>query len=202
MGPLRCQRHSPRIRMESINLFPVPSVDQTAALGLPHEVTVGGVTKAELRSLLDRAAVRLNGYAEQLFEAPRFQTGLETETICLQVVSPAVLGFAEGARFDHLTEVAAAHGLGLCPLQLGPHLRLQFLHQDKAPTAPRSMKNSAPSGSITVASEGPADDGRTPWGFYLRRIGEERWLRGYRSGPEHVWSPNDLLVFARRRAGV
>lgn len=171
-------------------------------MGLPDTVNVGGVGKPELRNLLDRAAVRLNAYAEQLFEDPRFQTGLEPGTVCLQVVSPAGLGFAAGARYDHLVQAAAARGLGLCPLELGPHLRLQFLHQEEAPTAAADLKGSAPSGSLTVASEGPVDEGQTPWGFYLRRIGEERWLRGYRSGPEHVWAPSDLLVFRRRSKGV
>lgn len=171
-------------------------------MGLPNEVSVGGVSKVELRALLDRAYVRLNAYAERLFEDPRFQVGPEPEVIRLQIVSPAALGFAEGARFDHLVQAAAARGLGLCPLELGPHLRLQFLHQEEAPTTAADLKGTAPSGSLTVASEGPADEGQTPWGFYLRRIGEERWLRGYRSGPEHVWAPSDLLVFRRNGEGV
>jgi hypothetical protein len=40
------------------------------------------------------------------------------------------------------------------------------------------------------------EDDEFPKGFYLRRIDGVLWLRGYRSGPAHVWSPDDRLVFA------
>ena len=60
-------------------------------MGLPNEVSVGGVSKVELRALLDRAYVRLNAYAERLFEDPRFQVGPEPEVIRLQIVSPGAL---------------------------------------------------------------------------------------------------------------
>ena len=39
-----------------------------------------------------------------------------------------------------------------------------------------------------------------PKGFYLRHIDGAPWLRGYRSGPEHVWSAQDRLLF-RSAAG-
>lgn len=188
--------------MESFNHSLFAPASQATALGFPDEVSVGGVSKAELRKLLDQAAVRLNAYAEQLFEDSRFETCRDPEMLRLEVLSPTALGFAEGARFDHLVQAAAARGLGLCPLELGPHLRLQFLHQEEAPTSACDFKGSAPSGSITVASAEPLGDGLAPWGFYVRRIGNERWLRGYRSGPEHVWAPRDLLVFRRRREGI
>lgn len=41
-------------------------------------------------------------------------------------VSVAALGFPDGATFARVVERAATDGLFLCPLELGPHLRLQF----------------------------------------------------------------------------
>ena len=40
-----------------------------------------------------------------------------------------------------------------------------------------------------------SDDDEVPKGFYLRRIEGVLWLRGYRAGAEHVWSPDDRLLF-------
>jgi hypothetical protein len=40
-----------------------------------------------------------------------------------------------------------------------------------------------------------AQDESIPKGFYLRRIEGILWLRGYRSGPEHLYSPEDRFVF-------
>jgi hypothetical protein len=40
-----------------------------------------------------------------------------------------------------------------------------------------------------------AADDDIPKGFCLRRIDGVLWLRGYRSGPEHIWSPDDRLIF-------
>jgi hypothetical protein len=51
-----------------------------------------------------------------------------------------------------------------------------------------------------VASSPLDDADETPRGFYLRRVEGVPWLRGYRSGPGHVWSPEDLFVFARGRS--
>ena len=93
-----------------------------------------------------------------------------------------------------LVSRALASGLGECPLELGPHLRLQFSDQPEAPDLPTAHR--APPGSLTVASR-PLDDGdESPQGFYLRRVGGVSWLRGYRSWAGHVWSPGDVLVFS------
>jgi len=47
-----------------------------------------------------------------------------------------------------------------------------------------------------VASAPLAQDDETPKGFYLRRIEGVLWLRGYRSWPGHIWSPQDMFVFS------
>jgi len=107
---------------------------------------------------------------------------------------------ADGAReqghsIDQIHERAAQLGLLLCPLELGPHLRLQFLEQPEGSVGYPPSQHRAPPGSITVASPELVQDECTPKGFYLRHIEGILWLRGYRSGPEHLWSPEDRLVF-------
>jgi hypothetical protein len=58
-------------------------------------------------------------------------------------------------------------------------------------------QHQAPSGSITIATERLDDDDDVPKGFYLRRIEGVLWLRGYRSGGEHIWGAGDRFLFRR-----
>lgn len=158
-----------------------------------HNVRVGGWSKEDLLIELERRGVRLNDAARELFSDPRFTTLAEPRDVSCVQLSVAELGHPHGATVDAWQGSAFERGLALCPLELGPHLRLQYLDQVEA-TQPAS-RHAAPPGSVTIASAPLSDDCEAPRGFYLRRIAGELWLRGYRSGPDHVWSPEDLLVF-------
>jgi hypothetical protein len=112
-------------------------------------------------------------------------------------LSVAELGFSEGATYPQITARALEAGLTECPLELGPHLRVQFPDQLEAPTATPSTVRRAPPGSIIVASPPLDDEVFTPRGFYLRRLGGALWLRGYWSSIDHVWAAPDVFVFSR-----
>ena len=56
------------------------------------------------------------------------------------------------------------------------------------------VPHQAPPGSITVVSD-PLIDDDVPKGFYPRRVDGVLWLRGYVSGPNHIWQPGDRLAF-------
>ncbi len=86
--------------------------------------------------------------------------------------------------------------MGLCPPELGPYLRLEYLDQPEGNFG-SSMQHQAPSGSITIASEVLTEDEDFPKGFYLRRINGELWLRGYRADHLHVWNPGDHFIFCQ-----
>ena len=161
-------------------------------------VLVGGVDRTALRERLRQARVRLNPLAEQLFVDARFVTAATPSTVHVVAVSVCDLGFLRGATFEQLVCAAAQRGLSVCPLELGPHLRLKWLDQPEVEAPADVPTGTAPPGAVTVASVAPADHADVPWGFYLRRIGGEPWLRGYRSWSGHVWPPQDVLAFARR----
>ena len=93
----------------------------------------------------------------------------------------------------------AGVGLGLCPLELAPRLRLLLLDQAEGAAGQPLTRNCAPHGAITVASAPLDDDEDVPRGFYLRRIEGTLWLRGYRSWDGHLWSPGDILAFSKGR---
>ena len=147
---------------------------------------------------LQESGVRLNALALRLFEDTRFTTRPTPTTLQAVQVSVASLGFSAGATFSPLVKRAAAAGLELCPLELGPHFRLSYPQQAEAVGQP-ATSGCAPPGAITVASAPLDDRDETPKGFYLRRIEGTLWLRGYRSWGGHVWSPHDVLAFIRRR---
>jgi hypothetical protein len=160
-------------------------------------VRIGGVTRAELLSRLQRAGVLLNEAAETLFADDRFTTSLLSTSVEVVSFSVAELGFPDGASFGDIVERANNIGLLLCPLEVGPHLRLQFIYQPEGFIGQPVSQNCAPPGSLTVASAPLAQDDDSPKGFYLRRIEGALWLRGYRSWAGHIWSPRDRLAFVR-----
>jgi len=169
---------------------------------LPSAVRVGGMDKQELIQALRRHNVYLNQAAEALLDDPRFTPLARGKVIEITAVSVSGLGFGEGATYEQLTARAVESGLIECPLELGPHLRMQFLDQPEGFAGLPLTQHRAPPGSITVASS-PLDDGdETPDGFYLRRIDGVLWLRGYWSWPGNIWSPEDVFVFSRGGSAI
>jgi hypothetical protein len=162
---------------------------------ITRPVTVGGLTKSELMEQLHRNAISMNESAERLFASDHFTTSETRYSVTTVELTVRDLGFAQGATINEIYARAAALGLGLCPLELGPHLRLQYLDQPEGYWEQPVRQHQAPSGSITIASEKLTEDDDFPKGFYLRRIKGELWLRGYRSGAQHVWEADDHFIF-------
>lgn len=158
-------------------------------------VTTGGLARDALRLRLLAADVHMNAYAERLFADPRFCTASESSRVHTAELTVADLGLPHGGTFLDITTHARAVGLELCPLELGPWLRMQFVEQPESDPGGAHTQGRAPAGSITVASEPLDDDDDTPKGFYLRRIDGVLWLRAYRASADHQWSPDDRLVF-------
>jgi hypothetical protein len=158
-------------------------------------VRTGGVSKSELLTRLQLAGVRLNEAALTLFADERFTTSTVSSDMEIVELSVAGLGFREGATLGELVDKAASMGLSLCPMELGPHLRLQFTDQSEGLLGQPLTQNRAPPVSVTIASAPIADDDDIVKGFYLRRMEGILWLRGYRSWPGHRWSPEDRFAF-------
>jgi len=161
-------------------------------------IRIGGAGKLELLSRLELAGVGLNEAAQALFADERFTTSVSGSLIEIVERSVGGLGLRSGATFDQIVEHAAVAGLSLCPMEAGPHFRLQYTDQPEGFLGHPPSRHRAPPGSITVASAPLADDEETPRGFYLRRIQGVLWLRGYRSWPGHIFSPDDTFVFLLR----
>jgi hypothetical protein len=162
---------------------------------IERTVQIGGQTKAELLEELEANGVELNEAARVLFAIDGFITSEERGTVRTVEISVRDLGFPQGATFSDICASARRLGFGVCPLEVGPHLRLQFLDQPEGFLGKPVYQHRAPPGSITVASEILSEDDEFPKGFYLRRINGTLWLRGYRAGLDHIWDAEDSFVF-------
>lgn len=168
-----------------------------ASCSVTRIVRVGGMSKSDLLAELQNRGIELNDYGRTLFAHENFTTSASISHLETVEISVGDLGYAQGATTAQIHERAAELGLGLCPLELGPHLRMQFLDQPEGYIGYPPSQHRAPPGSITVASQPLTDDDTVPKGFYLRRINGVLWLRGYCSGPENLWRPEDRLIFCR-----
>lgn len=155
------------------------------------------MSKSELLEELRKNRVQLNESAQILLGHDKFTTSEIRSIVETVELSVAELGYAQGATSAQINERAATFGLSFCPLELGPHLRLEFLDQQEGYWGYPPSQHRAPPGSITVVSVPLTQDEEFPQGFYLRRIKGELALRGYHAGAQHVWSPEDRLVFCR-----
>ena len=160
-------------------------------------VRVGGVGKRELRSRLESRGIKINAVGEALFAHDGFVTSEVSSLLETAEVTVASLGHAHGNTLAPIYESARAIGLCLCPLELGPHLRLQLLDPSEGRWVSPPSQRGAPPGSLTIASQPLTEDEDVPKGFYLHCIEGTLWLRGYRCGREHVWSPEDRFIFCR-----
>ncbi|GAB1157255.1 hypothetical protein YWY31_32800 [Paenibacillus illinoisensis] len=160
-------------------------------------VEVGGLTKTQLIQKLQQNSIMMNELGEKLITDDKFTTSDTKYSLLTVELTVGKLGFPDGATTRQIFERASELDLELCPLELGPHLRLVYLDQPEANTENPIQQHRAPVGSITIASEILTEDEDFPKGFYLRRINGVLWLRGYRADHLHVWNPNDHFIFSQ-----
>lgn len=162
-------------------------------------IEVGGLTKLQLIQKLQQHSILINEYGERLLSDDKFTTSDTKYSLKTVELTVRDLGFPDGATTPQIFKRASQRGLELCPLELGPHLRLEYLDQPEGYTGNISQQHQAPSGSITIASEIVKDDDDFPKGFYLIKIDGVLWLRGYIADNLHVWNPDDHFIFSQTK---
>jgi hypothetical protein len=110
------------MHIETENIYPDCST-------IIRTADVGGLTKLELIQELQRNSISMNVSAERLFADDRFTTSKTSYRLKTVELTLRDLGHSEGATAAQIFERANELGLELCPLELGPHLRLQYLDQ-------------------------------------------------------------------------
>ncbi|RKQ15891.1 hypothetical protein D8M05_09030 [Oceanobacillus bengalensis] len=97
-------------------------------------VEIGCLTKSQLLNKLQQHSILMNKLGERLFSDDKFtisDTIYSVRTVELKVRD---LGFSEGATIPQLFSKANQVGLKLCPLELGPYLRLEYMDQPEGST--------------------------------------------------------------------
>jgi hypothetical protein len=180
------------MRIENEKLYPdCPIITRT--------VEVGGLTKSQLIQKLQQYSIMMNEYGERLLADDKFTTSNTKYSLQTVELTVSDLGFPDGATTAQIFNRASELGLELCPLELGPHLRLRYLDQPEGYSGNPLQRHQAPSGSITIASEILTEDDDFPKGFYLRQINGVLWLRGYRADHLHIWNPDDHFIFCQSK---
>ena len=166
---------------------------------ITRTIEVGGLTKLQLIQKLQQHSIMMNEYGKRLISSDKFTTSDTKQSLNTVELTVRDLGFPEGENTARIFKRASELDLGLCPLELGPNLRLEYLDQSESLLENPSQQNQAPSGSITIASEIISEDDYFPKGFYLRKINGVLWLRGYIADSLHVWNPDDHFVFCQTK---
>ncbi|PPA71083.1 helicase [Jeotgalibacillus proteolyticus] len=164
---------------------------------ITRTVSIGGLSKEELTRELKDAQIMMNEYGERLFDYRAFELSREKYSLNTIEMTVKDLGFRNGATSAEIFKKAIESGLKLCPLELGPYLRLHYLDQPEDRAKALTKQHQAPSGSITLASKVIIEDDTFPKGFYLRKADGVLWLRGYAADHLHVWNPEDHFIFCQ-----
>lgn len=158
-------------------------------------IEIGGLSKDELIRKLNTNKIEMNRFGKELFADERFHVSSQRHSVKTIELTVGNLDFSEGASTVQIFDKAKELDLKLCPLELAPYLRLALMDQKEKHTDNFSKQKQAPSGSITIASEPISTNENFPKGFYIRRLNDKLWLRGYIADDLHIWNPDDHFVF-------
>lgn len=86
-------------------------------------------TADDFRGAAELQGMKIVGFANDIIEKPTFSVSTNETEVELVNVSVAELGFTDGATCEDFYARAKELGLGLCPPEVGPQLRLQYLDQ-------------------------------------------------------------------------
>lgn len=143
-------------------------------------------TANEFRKALRAEGNKINDWGKDILGKSAFKAASEPTKIELVLVTVAKLGFNKGAYRKDIYKRALKLGLALCPNEVGPQLRLQYMDQPKGEWLRIAMEPLADSdGDLHVF-----DVGRGEYGF---------WLGADGGRPDGFWVAGSVWVFAGRK---
>jgi hypothetical protein len=164
-----------------------PLLEVKAASELPtwRTITVGqhrGV--AAVRNALDDARIAVGDSADEIIGRPAFTFARERTQLDLVLLSVAALGFGQGGTLADVHARAITLGFELCPEEVGPQLRLQYLNQPVGEFLHVAMKPQRTYGGELID-------------FTLANSGAGLSLLGGSAQPDLVVARNVVFVFVR-----
>ncbi|TSC73576.1 MAG: hypothetical protein G01um101444_507 [Parcubacteria group bacterium Gr01-1014_44] len=150
------------------------------------EAVIGGQTSKELQKELKEKKINLTNYSTDTLNSKEFTTLKNPEQIDLVCLKVRDLGFKNGATTDEIYSKAKKLGLELCPAEVGPHLRIQYLDQ--------------PLGEwLWIAMKQITDRVGYPDIFDLGRSEDGLWLSDNWARPGGRWHAEYEFVFSFRK---
>ncbi|TSC86571.1 MAG: Uncharacterized protein G01um10148_557 [Parcubacteria group bacterium Gr01-1014_8] len=154
---------------------------------------------SSFRKKLNDAGCYITQDAHQLLETASFQDAPKSREVELVTLSARSLGFDYDkikhgtGLYKYICEIAVAHGLELCPPQVGPLLRIQY-------------RNQPPGEHLVLGMQAIPVSAHTSHVFGLSSIaGPMRFLLPgqrqleLRANSDDTYSANDIFVFIRPR---
>jgi hypothetical protein len=166
---------APNLELKTASELPIW---KTITLGLHRNVNA-------VRDALDAANIAVGDSADEILGRPAFTFANERRELNLVVLSVAALGFgADGGTLADIHARAVRLGFELCPEEVGPQLRLQYLNQPLGEFLHVAMKP-----QLTYRGD-PVD-------FTLANGGARLSLLGGSARPNLVISARAAFVFVR-----
>jgi hypothetical protein len=150
------------------------------------ELGTGLKTADDFRRALKDNGYRIGDWGNDILGQKAFTATKKSQSIDLVVISVADLGFEDGATRKDIYARAEELGLGLCPAEVGPQLRLQYKDQPRGEWLLIGMEPITDSlGYPNVFDVGHNDDGQ--------------WLDGSDGRPGSFWISGLRWVFVARK---
>ena len=137
-------------------------------------------------AILD-AGFRIGDWARDVLDKPHFHLEKKKKEVDLVKVSAGDFGFDKGLPRADLYNKATTLGLEMCPLEVGPQLRIQYKNQPKLESLQIGM-------DPEIDSVGHKSEFRVVHGAdgYL-------WLVGDHKHPNDHWGAKEYFVFVKPR---
>lgn len=139
-----------------------------------------------IRKAITNTGGRISNWADDMMSKKKFTVAKKETEVELVVASVAELGFKDGAKYSDICERAKSLGLNLCPAEVGPQLRLQYLDQPKGEWLCIAMEPITDSvGGLNV--------------FNVEHDHDGLWLHRYGGRPYVFWFGCCRFVFVRSK---
>jgi hypothetical protein len=140
-----------------------------------------------VRDAFDATRIAVGDSADEVLGRPAFTFAKERTQLDLVLLSVAALGFGQGGTLADIHARAVRLGFELCPEEVGPQLRLQYLNQPVGEFLHVAMKPQRTYGGELID-------------FTLANSGAGLSLLGGSARPDLVVARNVVFVFVRPSA--
>ncbi|MEX0652153.1 MAG: hypothetical protein WD509_01380 [Candidatus Paceibacterota bacterium] len=140
----------------------------------------------ELKRAIKEKGFRIGSWAEDVLHSESFTMSKTEKKVDLVRITPSGLGFSNGAYRKDIYKKATEAGLEICPLEVGPQLRIQYLHQPRLE-------------SLQIGMESQFDSENHESQFRVVHGGDNFiWLVGDHKHLDDFWKGDEDFIFVQK----